>query len=1027
MRRAEGEDMGVLEKCVDVVENAMEYLARHLINKDMTSYCELMTAVGVTDEDVRRSPDLKDPYTLVGNNYCLLTVFDLQGTFQMLSEAEFTGMVESLRIRMTGYMRRYGHSLSFAFESDPERSRDELMRLAEPLLNTARRIGIHSEDIILDRVMRNYPLCSWEQNILVVYTHLTAMTSDEQKRELDALAKNVSKNKVPHLAYGQNPGFVLSALKFRHDTMIKRIQDDFLGSGVEGKKGIMMKPLTAHEAIKRVRIMINREGTSQKFRPTLPGDRFMPSGPERADDYSDLSPPRLNYQICSNDVKTVGNYVCTDQLWHGSFCMELGPQDPMPFTKMFESVDRVVPWRIRFDLNPCGLNEVRVRRMVASFVGLLPSNRSIRESYASLERLEKNEAILSMKVSASTWAPDENTVKQRMSSLEKSFQAWGSCQVSHTNGDPMAALASTIPAFTTKNTSKQHVAPLSDALSMLPLQRPATPWASTGSWILRTPDGKIYPVGLGSSIQDTWIELISGIPGSGKSVTLNTMNSASIHRPGAIQLPLMTIVDVGPSSSGLIQMIRDSLPEHRKNEAVYLELRNSIDYAVNPFDTQLGAREPTMREREFLIDFLNLLCTDTETGRAPSEASRVNERLVTLVYKDRAGNGANQYETEIVPRVDKILTEAGMMAAHDEKWWSTATWYEVTDMLFAGGYIREATLAQRQASPVLSDFSGMLNHPSVKQLFEETKTKSGESLLKYIGRCFVVASASFALFSNRTKFDLDATTRVISVDINNVIGSKTAEGAIKTSCMYLFARQLAAKNYFLRTEELVKVVPPLYAEYHIKRSEDVASQQKIIAYDEFHNTIGLDGPVQTIIKDGREGRKWGIRIVAISQYLGDFPQELQDAATSVYVLRGGNGSDEKILRTVHDVSDHTIGELQRLCVGPTPEGATMLAIFKTNQGTITQILTNTTGALELWAFSTTQQDVALRKALYARIGSMAARRLLADKFPLGTAKTYIEELEIAASSSEAKSVVANLADNLVSEYMAKGKSGERNQ
>ncbi|KPC31057.1 TraU protein [Pseudomonas syringae pv. cilantro] len=1015
--------MGVLEKCVDAVEGAIEYLARHLINKDMTSYCELMTAVGVTDEDIRRSPDLKDPYTLVNNGYSLLTVFDLQGTFQMLSEHEFAAMIESLRVRMTGYMKRYGHSLTFSFERDPERAKDELMRLAEPLLNTARRIGLETEDIILDRVMRNYPLCSWEQNILVVYTHLNAMSSEEQKRELNALTKSLAKHDVPRMQYGQNPAFALSALKYRHDTMIKRIQDDFANCGVDGQKGIMMKPLNAHEAVKRVRIMINREGTSQKFRPTLLGDRHIPSGPERSDDYSDLVPPRLSYQICSNNVEPHGNFIRTSSLWHGSLGMELGPQDPLPFKELFSAVDQVVPWRIRFDLNPCGLHEVRVRRMVAGFVGVLPSNHSIREAFAYLEKLQKEEAVLSMKVTASTWAEDENTVKQRMSSLEKSLQSWGTCQVNQNHGDPMAALASTIPAFTTKNPANRLLLPLNEALGMLPLQRPATPWAETGSWILRTPEGKIYPVGLGSTIQDTWIDLVSGTQGSGKSVTVNTMNSATIHRPGAIQLPLMTIVDVGHSSSGLIQVIRDSLPEHRKNEAVFLKLQNSIDYAVNPFDTQLGARNPTNREREFQVDFLNLLCTDTELGRAPAEVSRVNERLVTLVYDDRAEKGAIQYEPEVVPLLDKILLEAGILAEHDEKWWSTATWYEVTDMLFAAGYVQEATIAQRQASPVLSDFNAMLNNESIKQMFGAVHTKSGEPLLAYMSRCFVVATTTFALFSRRTRFDLDATTRVISIDLNDVIGSKTAEGAVKTSCMYLFARQLAAKNYFLRREELLQVVPELYAEYHIKRADDIASQQKIIAYDEWHNTYGLEAPVQTIIKDGREGRKWGIRIIAISQFMNDFPQPLLDASTSVYVLRGGNRSDENVLRESFQVSDQTISELHRKCVGPTAEGANMLAIFKTNQGTITQILTNTTGALELWAFSTTQQDVSLRTALYSRLGSIAARRVLAARFPLGTAKTYIEQLELQAGAEQGKSVVMNLADEMTAEYRASRTAG----
>lgn len=270
--------MGLLDKCVDALEGTLEYLAKHFIHKDMTSYCELATAVGLTDADIEKSPDLKDPYTLVNSDYSLLTVFDLQGTYQMLSEAEFSEMLESLRVRMTGYMREKGHSLTFSFERDPERATDELMRLAEPLLNTARRIGLKSEDIILDRVKRNAPHCAWEQNLLVVYTHLTSLSNEEQDRELGELSKKASKHKLPRLVYGQNPAFALAALKYRHDTMIERLMDDFISCGVEGKKGIMMKPLSAHEAAKRIRIMLNREGTSQKFRPQIVGDRFMFAG-----------------------------------------------------------------------------------------------------------------------------------------------------------------------------------------------------------------------------------------------------------------------------------------------------------------------------------------------------------------------------------------------------------------------------------------------------------------------------------------------------------------------------------------------------------------------------------------------------------------------------------------------------------------------------------------------------------------------------------------------------------------------------
>lgn len=1011
--------MGILDRCVDAVEGTMAYLARYMIGKDMTGYCELATAIGLTDEDIKRNPDLKDPYTLVNDGYSLLTVFDVQGTYQLMSRDDFDEMIDQLRVKLNGYMRRYGHSLTFSFERDPDRARDELMRLAEPQLNAARRIGIATEDIILDRVQRNYPLCAYEQNLLVVYTHLSVMSAEEQKRELNELSKDASKHKLPRIEFGQNPAFALMAMKYRHDTIIQRLERDLMLSGPKGRPGIMMMPLSAHEAVKRIRIMIDRERTSQKFRPVLPGDRFSPRGPESDTDYSDLAPPKLSYQICTNDVYTRGNMIQSEDLWHGTYAMELGPQEPLPFAALFDSVDRVIPWRMRIDLNPGGLNEMRARRMLVSFVGMMPSNRHIRESFKDLEARAKEDAICSMKITASTWAPSEVETKRRMASLEKSIQAWGICQVTSVHGDAMAALASTIPGFTTKNIGVRMVPPLPDALRMLPFQRAATPWPVNGSLVQHTPDGKIYPIQLGSSLQDTWIELLSAPPGAGKSVQLNTMNSATVHRAGAIRLPLMVIVDVGPSSSGLIQVLQDALPAHRKSEAVYLRLQNSLEYAVNPFDPQLGARQPTIREREFLVDFMTLFCTDPSTKQAHPECARVNELLVQLVYDEKANRGANLYESNIDVDVDRALESSGLKAEHDEEWWLAATWYEVMDLLFAAGYVREATLAQRQAAPVLSDFGAQLNHESIRALYGKVNTKHGEPLLDFMSRCFTVAMSSYALFAGRTRFELDATTRVISIDLNDVIGAKTPEGSLKTASMYLFARQLAAKNYFLREEVLLPVIPPLYREYHMKRVADVQDEQKVIAYDELHNTNGLESFTQTLIKDGREGRKWGVRIVGVSQYLTDFPEELLHAATSVYVMRGGNAGDEGVLRDTFKVSEEALLKLHRQCSGPGPEGVNYLALFKTKVGFIVQILTNTVGPIELWAFSTTQEDVALRNRLYKAIGPMAARRVLSERFPLGSASKTLEFMRTESNATDESSAIDRLAHQMVTDYQRK--------
>lgn len=1011
--------MKLLESGVEAAEDFLAFLAKYMIGRDLASYCELSTAVGLTDEDIKRHPALRDPYTLVTSDNSLLSVFDVQGTYQIQSTDDFEKMIENLRIRQNGYMRKHGHSLTFSFERDPDRALDELMRLAEPQINTARRIGIKSEDIILDRVRRNAPLVAWEQNLLVVYTHMSVMTKEESKRELKLRRQEAADHKLPRIEHGQSPASILIALKYRHDAMLDRIRLDYERCGPDGKLGVMMRQMSAHEAVKAVRIMVNRERTSQKFRPTLPGDRFTPHGREDKRDASDLTAPQISYQICTNDVRTKGEFIQTDELVHGNLSIELGPQDPLPFSALLDNVDREIPWRVRIDLSPGGLDEMRGRQMMVAFVGMLPANRQIRQSFVDLVERSKEDAICSMKITVSTWSSTEIGTRRRMAALEKAIQAWGTCQVTSVHGDPVGAWASTIPAFTTKNLANRLVPPLPDALRMLPLQRPATPWSTGGNMLMRTLDGKIYPIQLGSRLQDTWIDLLAGTPGSGKSGLLSAMCSATLHNAGNVKLPLMTIVEVGPSSIGQIQLMRDSLPEPRKNEAIYLRLQNSPEFAVNLFDTQLGARFPTAREADFLIDFLNALCADPERRAAPADCARVNTLLLSIAYEDRAGKAQHLYESHVAPEVDAVLASSGLQAKFDDEWWSSATWYEVTDMLFEHGFIREASYAQRQAVPCLPDFTAYLNHETIRHLFGEARLDgNGESILTYMRRCFTVAATSYALFNSRTRFELNSETRVVAIDLNDVIGSKTPEGNVKSAIMFLFARHMAAKNYFLREETLLPVLPPPYHAYHLKRVAEIQDEKKVEFFDETHNAGGLKPFEETLIKDGREGRKAGVRVVASSQYLTDHPPALRAAATSVYVLRGGNLGDEAVLRDEFGVSSEAIRRLQLEAVGPGPDGVNFLALFKTKVGFVVQMLTNTVGPIELWAFSTTLEDVALRTRLYKRIGTYAARKILAEHFPLGTAIETIEQMRSVASSTEDATVIEQLANKLATAYAA---------
>ena len=79
--------------------------------------------------------------------------------------------------------------------------------------------------------------------------------------------------------------------------------------------------------------------------------------------------------------------------------------------------------------------------------------------------------------------------------------------------------------------------------------------------------------------------------------------------PGLTRLPRVSVIDIGPSSSGLISLLKESLPVEQQHQVAYHRLQMSDAYAINPFDTQLGARMPLPQERAFLVNLVTLLAT----------------------------------------------------------------------------------------------------------------------------------------------------------------------------------------------------------------------------------------------------------------------------------------------------------------------------------------------------------------------------------------------------------------------------------
>ncbi|MEE9451462.1 MAG: type IV secretion protein IcmB, partial [Gammaproteobacteria bacterium] len=536
---------------------------------------------------------------------------------------------------------------------------------------------------------------------------------------------------------------------------------------------------------------------------------------------------------------------------------------------------------------------------------------------------------------------------------------------------------------TTASIATAAVAPLSEAVYMLPITRPASPW-QRGALLFRSTDGKPWPFQPGSSQQTTWIDLVYARPGSGKSVLSNAINLALCLSAGLIRLPRISIIDIGPSSSGLISLLKEALPPAQRHLVAYHRLQMTQEYSINPFDTQLGCRYPMPSERAFLVNFLTLLTTPLGADRPYDGIADLAGLVVDEMYKSLADDG-NPYEYAfgIELLIDGILDEIGFV--RDQK----TTWWEVADSLFIAGFAHEAMLAQRYAMPLLADATSICRLPAIEDLYGQVKAPTGESLISAFTRMISSAVREYPILSRVTSFDL-GDARVVSLDLDEVAKSGGDAADRQTAVMYMLGRYVLARHYYLTTESIMRV-PEQYRAYHNARIEELQDDPKRIVYDEFHRTAKSQAVRDQVIVDMREGRKWNVQIALLSQSVEDFDRVMIEFATSIYVMDAGPTQAIENTAKIFGLSDTAKNALRTRVHGPRKEGATFLAQFSTKKGVNLQLLTLTLGPSELWAFSTSVADARLRDLLYQHLKPAEARRVLARIFPDGSISEIVEQ------------------------------------
>lgn len=925
----------------------------------------------------------------------LVTVLRVEGLMRLMGKSQKLrdDMDKELIQILAPLFQKPGHILQWSFSRDPRWAKFSMDRHIGRLRKAAKRIAL-DEDLV-DAYRSIEERFIPESAFMAIWTLPSALLPHEIKEQTKqrdaALEMKMGPWQVPNLA--------LPALPAIHKAMINTLAKNLEIAG------IAVRILPVEEAVQTWRQAIDPENTdttvwSNDHRPIL-------------NDRSLFGAPTIREQILPWRATTLKNDIVEcNGVYRKTLSMTFGPAQKVRFADLIALMSHHLdlPWSYTVSLAPSGGNFYQgiMTGAVAAILSMTNKDNNLitdASDYVT-DRARKGDYLLDMRVLFSTWGDDPDTCLRNARRLELAVRSWGSITVDGVNGDPIPYWLSTIPGLRTATTGHLHTPNFSDALPFLPLATPASPWES-GPLLLRSPDGKEIPVRIGSAIQNDFVIALMASPGSGKSVMVGLLLMAHLLEGGHDDLPPAAVIDIGYSSLNNGKNLQDSLPAQFRHKVNVMVLRQTREHAVNPFDLPLGFREPLPQFRARLLELVVMLCTPVGLTTPPEDMYETLGYLIDLAYKrysDTHHDGSpKRWSRGQTPEVDidKFVDQGIQSGRYSD---GRPSWWQITDDLFRADKAPLAASAQRYATPLVGDLIQFCRDPEVvARLGKIGKLhEASESLLDKVARYLESAVQEYPILSNYTVQNMQA-ARVNILDLAEVTAGTGPDAAKRTSVMYLAARFAATGHWYVNPDEDPQRAPEIYQEFHRKKMKQIWEDPKFVVYDEFHRTEGAEPPRRVIDRDGREGRKYNIRMALSSQRLDDFdPKFLAENCSTKFILSAPEDPTDLIQRF-----QLTPAEAEKLIElrGPSSVGSNILCLWNTRRGKYRVMLSDPVPLEWLWAFSTTSEDRSMLSALQRFVPPGTARKLAAARF--GTsAKSVIEKRRGEAAEGETEAVIA---------------------
>ena len=1013
------------------------------MNRLVTSWIDTICKRSVDQHILVRGAE--DETTLYTREGGLVTIRAWHGTSVSRGDHELSHLLIRLRERLASLMTDPGHALQVTFSRDSHQARNRIRQLINRLLNQCKHLELDLETLLGEREVLLNCSVEMEKCYLVGYSHPSAMTRAEQT-EHTTQQKNENRGKYLPLPESQTPGQIARMLHDRHQTFVRAVCQVFRESHqdiryldsleqaavIAGEliPGLaddieLWKPRLLELASRNPVSSINREQTETGpevfYQPLAP--HFLPASPAQVKnrDLGFLGLEQLGLQIARDRVSIHpdGLLIIDNQVMAG-FDLALAPELVLPFNELLQQClndNQNYRWRVSWLLEPKGFQGQLLKRTVSEIFTFLARqhNSRIREAFRNLEAIDgQDDTIVRMRVCFALWSEQTNLaeVRKLASSLRRAIERWGNSRTDMLTGDPLATITASMPGNGLSPTAPAMALPLTHALALLPLNRPVSPW-SEGSVILLTPDGRLWPYQSASNLQDSWCDLIVGTPGSGKSVLLNTLNFGALLAPNPDDndsdlLPLVSIIDIGASGAGLVELITDALPPEKKHQVQMVRLANTARQAINIFDTEIGCRQPLPLELSFQSNFLQILLADA--GEDAVRMAGLIQQLVQDAYRTYADDKQPKlYIRGAHPDLDQAIAEAGLTIDRETTWW------ELVDMFSDIAAWPWAEEAQRQAVPVLTDLPVILRNPDITTTYREMGLVGGEGALPAMVRLINEAVTTWPMLGHPTRFAM-ANARLKMIDLQDVTGrGSTLQAQRRSSLMYLLARHVVTRGYYLHPDDVAgQELRPSQRERLSRIAIANRHQPKRLCYDEFHRTGGLPGVIAQIESDVREGRKHNVQLTLASQLLRDFSDTIQSLATGTWICSTFSETEIATIKQQMALDEAESSIIRHQLGPPTRQGSNVYVVLQTRTGTVRQLLVNRLPPAEIWAFSTTAEDMALRQILTDRLGGSLARRLLGEKFPGGSARSEIARRQNKLTDRGTRqAVIPELASELI--------------